>query len=406
VLAIFALFSARHAYAAIMSPPPPTPEDGDAFDLYVGDQETYDSNLYRLPSNLGTIANSVSPNASRVDYINSATLGGDGQWQLGRQTVDLYLRADENRFAHNDSLNNTSGDGKLLWNWLVGSLLSGEVGAEYNRALASFAETLYLGRDLVDTTKYFGSGRFQLGPHWAVFGDIFDTHFTHSAAAAKFNDFRAISGDGGIEYATNVDDVFQLQYGYTSGSYPQDFVFDNALLNRNYHEYTTQFKVKYAVTDKTTINGYAGYLKRDYVEAKVGRFSGDIWRVSVDWRPTDKTDLVATGWHELHAYTVSEADYFVSHGASLSPVWNASEKITFSLVFSLEDQNFIASSTSALLTGSRTDKVTGQQINLLYTPRSNLFLNVFFRNEQRSSPVEEFNYNDKMARGSVTWKFR
>jgi hypothetical protein len=406
LIGVLSLFDCGVGRGAVMSPPSPSPDDGNVIDFFVADQETYDSNLFRLPKTYGPISTPASPNSSRDDYFNSGTLGGDGQWLFGRQVVGLDVRADQNWFAKNQFLNDTSYDGKLLWNWVVGSRLSGDAGAEVNRSLASFAETLYLGKDLIDTTKYFADGRYQLNPRWAVLGDFRDTDYTHSAVAVQFNNFRAKAGDVGIEYATAVDDTFQLQYSYTDGYYPQDYLFEDVLVNRDFHEYTGRFLVKYGITDKTIVTGYAGYLKRNFVESQLGSYSGDIWRVSVDWHPTDKTDLVASAWHELHAYTASEADYFVSHGFSLGPVWTASEKLTLSMVFSVEDQDYIASSTSVLLIGSRTDKITGEQLNLLYTPRSDLFVNLFFRHEQRSSTDEAtFQYDDDLARLSVTFKF-
>ncbi len=383
---------------AVLRPPPPSPDDGDALHLYVGDQESYDSNLYRIAP--GVVPATFSPKASRADTINTATLGGEGQWLLGRQVFDLDAHVDENRFARNDALNYAAGDGKFTWNWEVGNALSGQAGAEYNHSLADYAETLYLGRDLLDTKRYFGDLRYQVGPHWSVYGDVTDADFSHSAAAVKFNDARFKSSDGGIEYASGVGQTFALEYRYTDGYYPQDFFIDGVFVNRDYREDSARFLVNYGISDKTSINGYAGYVKRFYTEAQLGHVAGDIWRVSVDWRPTEKTDLVAASWHELHAYATSEADYFISQGLSVSPVWDFSEKLTFSVVASFENQDYTAFSI-----GTRTDKIIGEQINVLYKPRSNLYLNLFLRNEQRKSTVPQLRYNDEVARVSATFRF-
>ena len=395
---------ANAADVAVATPPPPVPDDGDVLHLFVGDAETYDSNLYRLASSVNP-ATAIAPNATRSDTFNTATLGGQGQWLLGRQVFDLTLHVDENRFARNDLLNNTDGDGKVLWNWVVGSPLSGQLGVEYNRALAAFSQTLYLGRDLVDTKDYFGNLRYHLGPHWSLYGAARNSEYTHSASAVQYNNLRYNTGDGGIEYDTGVGRTFGLEYDYSTGSYPQNYVLNGAVLDRNYREQSPRVVVDYAFTEKTSLAGYAGYYTRDYRDPAIGRFTGVIWRFKLDWRPTDKTDLVAETWHELHAYSVSQADYFVSRGVSISPVWNYSEKLTLSAAASFEQQNYIASSTSVLLVGGRTDKLTGEQINALYTLRQNLYINAFFRNEQRTSPVKGFRYNDQLATVSVTFRF-
>ncbi len=405
--AVFALAAAlaMGRVDAAVSPPPPVPEDGDTFDVYVADQETYDSNLYRVPPNFGPIATPTSPNATKADYINTGTLGADAQWIAGRQSFHLDLLANEYRFAHNTVLNDTSVDGKLRWDWRVGPYVSGQLGAEFNRSLAAFAESRYLGKDLVDTKNYFGNGRYQLGPSWALFGGVRDVQYAHSAVVEQYNNFTDKSGDVGIEYATNVANTFAATYSYTDGYFPQDYIVGDVLFNRNYHESTYRLSTNYAFTEKTTFIAYAGYLKRDYLAVGVGQFSGDVWRASFDWKPTDKTDLVAATWHELHAYSVNESNYFISKGGSLAPVWNATEKISVSLVFSLENQDYINSSTSVITTGPLSARITAQQLNVLYTPRDQIFLNAFIRHDQRSSNQENYEYADERANLSITYKF-
>jgi hypothetical protein len=403
LLAGLLVFERAYAGTAITPPPPPTPDDGDSFNLYVADQINYDSNLFRLPSNF--VPGTVALDTPKDDYIDAGTLGGVYQKTLGRQTINLDAHADENHYFRHTDLDNTSLSGKAELEWLATSALTGQLRADYNRQLAQFQETLYYGKDLVSTADYFGSAVYQLGPHWDVSGFIRQTDITHSATAAQYGNLRLRSGDGAVQYTADVDESFQFVYSYTDGNYAQDYIFNGAETNRDYHENSERIEIKYPITGKTLLSGYGGYLQRDFIEASQGRYAGDIWRVNVDWRPTDKSDLVASAWHELHSYSTSEADYFVSKGYSLAPAYTATEKLTFSLLLSLEDQNFIATSESVLLTGPRTDRITGEQINALYTPRANLFLNLFFRHEQRSSNLGQFDYKDELANASITYKF-
>ena len=401
---VIALLAMRTVHAEIPPPVPPlSPDDGDTFNVYVNDQETYDSNLYRLPA--GYDIATIAASATKADTINTASLGGEGQLLLGRQVFDVHVRADDNRFAHNGFLNNTSTSEKLLWNWIVGSQFSGDAGVLYDRMLANFAETLYLGKDSVDTTQYYGTGRYQFGPHWALFGEIHDSDSVHSAKAAAYNDFRAKSGAAGIEYAANAENSIQAEYRYTDGYYAQDYLFADIPLDRNYHEDITRVLGRYTLTDKTQITAYGGYLKRQYQAAGIGEYHGDIWRVTADWRPTDKTELVGAVWRELHAYLVDASDFFVSQGGSIAPAWSPTEKIKLSVVLSYEDQNYIESSTSQLIVGPRHDKIYSEQANILYTARDSLFFNFFIRAEKRNSNQLELAYSDQLANLSVTFKF-
>src|SRR6186713_499887 len=90
-----------------------------------------DDNLYR------------AADGGESDTINRLSAGVDGAWQLSRQGLNVTARLDRNRFRRNDQLDYTSGNASASWAWQAGSTLSGDLGVDYNRALASFANTTF-----------------------------------------------------------------------------------------------------------------------------------------------------------------------------------------------------------------------------------------------------------------------
>jgi hypothetical protein len=378
----------------------------------VGDQFTYDDNLYRIPPSFSPVVSTLTPNATRGDQINTVSGGATGQWLVGRQNIDFSLRADYSRFVHNTALNNTGGDGTLTWNWLVGPYFSGQVGAEFNRALASFAETRFLGRDLVDIKTYFGKATFQVGPHWAIVGGARENDITHGAPAAAFNNFKTRSGNAGMEFTMGVSDSIGLEYQYTKGLYPSNYTFDNLPFDRDFKEDIYRGTIKYAITEKFNVDAYAGYMKHTLPAQNIlptsifGNFSGDIWRATFNWLPTEKTQLGFAGWRELHAYLVDASNYFISNGFSVSPTWKPTEKITVDFIASHEKLDFVAiQSVLGLLAPLRFDGVTAEQINVFYVPHDRWTLNLFFRNEHRTSNQPIAAYSDRMGNVSFTYKF-
>jgi Putative beta-barrel porin 2 len=396
---------AAHRAAAAMAPPPFLPEDGDTYDVYVADQESYDSNLYRLPPNY-TVATVLVPNATKQDYFNTASLGADGQLFLGRQIFNLDVRADENRFEHNTNLNNTAYNGDFLWNWRVGGYFSGQAVADYSHALAGFDETRYYGRDLVDVQRYSGSARYQVGPRWALYGSVTDSDITHSAQPAQYEDFRTTGGSGGIEYATDVNDTFALQYTYSDARYPSEALdeVNGQFFSPDFHDQLTRFLVKYAVSDKTKIDAYVGYIKRQYQNTAFGSFKGFEGRITMTWQATDKTQVVVAGWHELHAYLITQADYFVSEGGSIGPIWSPTDKLHLSMLLAYENQDFIPQAGYVLTTGPLQGKLTTATGRIEYTPRSQWILKLAFNYQKRSSNQEFYEYTDDLATLGVLYK--
>jgi exopolysaccharide biosynthesis operon protein EpsL len=381
--------------------------NADPIEFYVGDQETYDSNLYRLPSSITNIATLVAPNAKRQDYINTAFVGFDGQWTPAQQEILLSLRANDNWFAHNDVLNNYSGNANFLWNWRVGSVLSGEAGADYTRSLANFAETLFLGRDLVNSSDFFGTARYQIGPRWAVYGGVRQADSSHTAVAAKYNDYQSSSGNAGIEYATSAQDTIGFEYQYSDGRFHHGvFLLNNSPFDRDFNQNTISMLLKYVLTDKTTINATGSYVKRSYTNESVGAFTGDTWNVSLQWQATGKTQIVFSVYRQLQAYLGSQSDYFVATGGSIAPVWAASEKLTFKLTASYANQNYISTSPSVLILGAaRHDKISAEQATIVYTPIRALAFNFSYTNQKRDSNQPQFGFGDQLATAIATFKF-
>jgi hypothetical protein len=149
-----------------------------------------------------------------------------------------------------------------------------------------------------------------------------------------------------------------------------------------------------------------GYLKRDYPESRFATFSGDIWRASLQWLPTDQLQWVLTGWRQLTAYVDAESDYFVSKGVSLTPTWIATQTLKLSMTLSRENHDYISSSPSAITLDTRRDKLTSAQGGLIYAPKDSLLFNLTCRYDKRSSNQALFQYNDILATASVTYKIK
>jgi exopolysaccharide biosynthesis operon protein EpsL len=381
------------------------PDAGKILDVLGTVQEAFDSNLYRLPTSVTDVSGVVGPNASREDYITTLTAGFDGQWALGRQIVVLDLRVDDNHYAHNTDLNHFSGSNRAIWNWALTSALSGQVGMDYSRSIASFVNSTVYTLNLVDQWEYFGGARYQVGPRWAIYGGAIQTDTRLSDVASRHNDNNRKSVEVGTEFATGLQNSVGFEYRYTDTVYPNVFLPDGVAISPNYNEDRTRLFLKYGISDKLQIDASAGYLKRHYLNHGIGDFAGDIWRASLQWQPSEKTQILAVAWRELHAYETAESDYYVSNGVSVSPVWNASEKISLSLLFSSEKQDYLGSAPGATVAGQRHDKIFAEQMNVGYTPVRHFTVNFSIRREQRSSNEGRFEYGDTLATIGVTGKF-
>jgi hypothetical protein len=411
LIVLFGFMSIGGAATAFPVGPDLPDNTADWLRAFVGYQYTYDDNLFRLPSPSNYPNPPIQPGASQVDHINTAVAGLDGNWIAGRQSVNYDFEVDNNRFIRNSDLNNTSGTGRAVWNWSVESNLTGTLGADYTRTLAGFADSFFFQRDLVDRAEYFGSGRFQIGPRWAVYGSLSDADTTNSAAVVRFNNFDTQTAKGGVEFATSLQNTVGWEYRYARGHYPDpDFFLNGTKYDPDYRENSSVFLGKYLFSERTVLSGDVGYLRRDYPSAPVGAFSGEIWHAKFQWQPTPKTSLLVTAGRDLQAYLYAQSDYFVQDGISVAPTWVESDKLTWTASVSWYRQNYILSNVSVLIPSqlllvARHDNLSAQQINLAYTPYRWLLLNILYHHEVRSSNQPLLGYDDDIVQAGVKIRF-
>jgi len=376
------------------------PSDNRPFTAYVEEQFSYDDNLFRLPSQF-----SAASGISRQDHVNTIFAGGEGQWTLGRQAFGLKFRVDDSRFAQNSSLNYTAEFARFDWDWIISPYLMGDAGGDFSRSLASFSDTHFFQRDLIDTTGYFADAHVRVAQQWRINVGVRNADTTHSLAIRQKGDFRSKSGNVSLEYLTDEQNSIALDYHYTNATFLQPISIGGIPFNPNYNDRAERILVKYALTGKILLDASAGYLNRRYPDASFGSFSGNTWNASLKWQATGKTLIAFGAWRQLNAYLGSEADYFVSRGESIAPTWHATEKIDLSLSASWSNQHYLGSSPSALQYTSRRDTVRDQQVNLKYVPRDFLNLQLSYTLEQRNSNQAQFSYDDKLWTASFKFLF-
>jgi glycosyltransferase involved in cell wall biosynthesis len=399
---------------ALQAPDLPANPDAHTYDVFVGDQLTYDNNIFRLPSSGVNVATLIGPNASREDHINTTSAVLSSQWSVGKQFITLDVDVDYNRFVRNNNLNNVSSSDAAKWNWILGNRLSGKVGADFIRALGGFYDTFNFARDMINQTEYWGSARYAVGPHVALFGGVLYANTILSQPALKVNDNERKTVDFGLEYATDAQRTFDFDYRYTDARYSHTSFLNGVSFNPDYRDETGRVTFKDVLTEKTKIEALVGYLRRTYPSSAIGAFSGDIWRLTFDWRPTDKTELVVAASRDLQAQLSTQTDYFVSQAESISPTWIASEKITLAVALTHDQEDYIGTNqfgtNGVAIGGPRRDIVNAGQINVVYsplvfTPVRGLTFNFSFRREHRGSNQPTLSYNDSIGKAGFMYKF-
>lgn len=363
----------------------------------VSEQVIHHSNLFHLSNSVTDIEQRLGAGASRDDTVFQTSACANGDWQFAQQAVVLNLLVDDNRYLNNDMLNHTSGAGRLLWNWRTAGDWYGELGGNYRHALGTFLNDRALVKDLVDALQYFGELNHDIGAHVTVTLDGAQTDTSHDAQSRQIDNYRSTRGGAGLTVTSSAENYIGVNYRRTRASYPYDVVINDAPLDRDYQEDTESLRFRYALANKTVLRGTAGYVKRDYPNAEDNNYSGSTWRVGLNWQPTSQAQVDLVAWKELGAYFDSEADHFVTRGASLTPIWAPRDKLKFSVLASWAKQQFLASSLTLLETTPREDKVLVAGLDVWYRPVDFLDFDLSYNHEQHDSSLAGYDYTDRVA---------
>jgi exopolysaccharide biosynthesis operon protein EpsL len=380
----------------------------NGIDLTLGVHASYDDNLYRLPDSIDP-ATLAGPGATRTDYVQRGTVGLDGHWQWSRQKLLLDLDANANRYEHNDQLDNTAGRGSLEWDWHASSLFSGKLGGDYSRSLANFANTRFLGKDLLETTGEFASFGFRLGPSWHLKAGGRHAETEHSAAERAFDNSRTDTVTAGLEYETSSDNTIGLQARRTEATFDNGLTLNGFLFNRDYEDEALTLEVERVFSPRTQLTLSAGYLQREYRDPTLaalgkGSFDGGVGEFTLDWQATNKITLGFSGWRKLRAYLDAESDYFIALGGSIAATWTPTGKIVIGLEGGYEKQEYLGTSFN-LETAAREDRVRSASASIKYTPRRRLTFELMGRKESRGSDRDLLAYDSQVASVGIRWTY-
>ena len=377
-------------------------DDPLGIELTLGARELYDDNLYRRPE-------SNTRGSASEDYIRRVSAGLDGNWQWSRQKVLLDLLAINNAYERNDQLDNTSGRARAEWKWRAGSAWSGALGGDFNRTLASFSNTQFRGKDLLDVTGTFASLAFQPGPRWSFKAAGRSASTEHGADERRYDNFRTDSLTAGLRYKTASESEIGVDVRRTEGRFDRAVNVAGQLFDRSYQDEIASLVLNQNYSPRTHLELTVGYLQRKYDDvalADVGKDSvaGTIGEVLLEWQASNKIVLNLGGWRRLRAYLDAESEYFISEGFSIAPAWEPSEKISIALELGYETQHYLGKSVSPQ-NGARVDRVPSGTLSIGYSPLRKLRFDLSGSIEKRESNHALLEYDSQVASVGVRWTY-
>ncbi len=360
---------------------------GDAFALgssekfiqpYVATNLIYDSNILRVSENV------------KDSFIERVRAGFDLDWKLNRQHFLLKGEVNHSWYQDLDELNYLGWDTLAKWDWQLGNYLSGEIGYSNNQILGNFTQ---INGDvdgsgglnnLINTQQFFANSGYLFHPNGKVHIGWFRTDTEYDADDRSFSNNIEDNAEFELQYLSPTGSNLGFRFLSTIGQYPdrefnQDSREDDGYLRFNYWLFW-----KWQLSVKTQIEGQVGYTTQENDHLRNRDFSDFTGRLTLNWAPTEKTQLLLSGWREIDQAYNFNANFILTQGVAFTPTWKITRKVELNLPLSYERLEFIGDPNTSS-NGIQVDNIWSATLNALYLPFDNTTLGMLLRYEKKNS---------------------
>ena len=415
----FFLLDVQQVMAQQSMPHPPRMVPDKTFSVTAGTTFTYDSNVFRMSSLANPVAFTGQPQRSDQIIVTSATLGFNKRYSMQRFEVTGTLV--DNRYMNFDFLDFLGKNYNAAWYWYVTPYLHGRLTSRHSEALNNFASLTGFvngtNRNLRTTDNYHFDGVLELNRAWHLIGGLDHSLLKNSRLTIQNFNNMVSSVEGGIRYVSSSGG--SLTYKVRSGLgrfINRPAPLPDVLFDTRFDEMHHDFRVRWPITAKTSIEGGVGYLQRKHAHFSQRDFAGFVGDLNINWLLTSKLQLTG-GWsRQLSNYQTApfafqnsiferfSSSFMAINRFSIAPVWQITEKTALRVRYDYVLSDFHGA-VIPLPTGNRSDQMHSGLVALDWRPLNTLYLSAAFHRDHRTSNHRGFDFDSTSGSVSATLNF-
>jgi exopolysaccharide biosynthesis operon protein EpsL len=373
----------------------------DVLSATVGVDMKYDDNLFLLAPDANTDALLGTSKRSSLVSTEQADLVFDKTYSLQHFLIDataLHESFQDFHFLDFSALNYVA-----QWDWQLGSRLRGDIGASRQEDLGDYSDFQQYNVPNLETTneRHFDFD-FAGTTHWHLVGGLQRYMLDNPGEFTSVGTFSENSAQIGVKYLSSAGNQVTAMFRNTVGNFDRDIQVD-ALLDNHYIQQQEKITADYRLTGNTTMQGWVGYTNRRYSTFAVRNFSGPIGGVTLDWKPTPKSEVEVSFVHDLIDYEDDSNSYYGTNVLRIKPIWRATPKVTVSANVELAYNSFrgAVQDTPAL----RTDKVFSTELKVEYQPTKSTVVGLYVQWRKRDSNTDIYRYDDNAIGFTAKYTF-
>jgi exopolysaccharide biosynthesis operon protein EpsL len=386
---------------------------GDTFNVTVGTNVIYDSNVFRA-STVIPAERFGSPTRSDLIIISSATI--NMRKLLGMQRFEASGTFADNRYDNHTFLTFFAKNYNAGWAWYLTPNFHGNLTTTHTESLQNFGLLTGFISSNTRNLRTVDNHRFdavaEITRAWHIVGGVSEYVAKNSQGAVQDFNNRVTSFEGGIRYVSPAGSTLTYTARHGLGVFmDRPAPIFERLFDTRFNDMEHELRLVWPVTTKTSINARVGHFARKHAHFAQRDFSGFVGNFDFNWAITAKTRITAAWARDLANFQTASnflfqdfaqfsSSYATTNRFSLTPVWQISPKTSVRLRYEYTARDFHGPVLPVV--ANRSDTTHSGQIALDWQPLNMLAVNATLQREHRSSNLFGFDYN--VSSGSISAK--
>lgn len=361
----------------------------DRVQVFVGENVTRDSNVFRLGDSDATVPD-------KGDTYHSTTVGFNVDAPVSRQRFQFGADWSQVRYNRFSALDHVEHNGRLNWLWQAGDQWNGNLGYTETKALASFLNfTGSTAADPLTTQIVSGSANYMLTPRWQLQAIASEMHQRNDLDIRKTQDIDLGTVQFGVNYVSPANNRVGALVREDNGHYPNPQFANGAAFTNNYAQHGIGASTDWTITGKSHVAAQALYIRRDYDQFSSRDYSGFTFRAAYDWLATAKTSLSVVAQRDISPTEDLQTSFVLVKGIAATPSYAISDKLRLSATLSSNIRDYLGDPGIVAppnLFAGRVDHLHSGVVSLSYLPMRSLTVLLSALRERRTSNMPGLDY--------------
>ena len=370
-------------------------DEYDVFNVVVGADATYHSNIFARPDFLNP----------QSDTITKGYVGLRIDKPYGQQRFQLDATANAYRYDKFSNLNFDGIDYGAAWLWHLTPRVNGTLKASRTEVPTLFADSIGQQRNVLTTEEYLFDLDGQISGGWHALAGLSRRKEDYELPqATALPSFTADRGEVGLKYLFPSGNWISGVYRSIKGDYNNRLTDLVTFTSSGFDGYEVEGRGRWALTGKSTLLGRLTYLDRTDDSFPQRNFSGTAGDLRFQWTPTTKLRYIYGAVRDISAYQTNFSSYRKTDTLLFTGNWQVTFKTALSFRLSYSEVDF-RGPVVALSTPERRDTERLARAGVRWAPTRTVELgaDVQYNNRSSNNPFAAYDDTVVTLRGEVTF---